>query len=85
MTIAEQAIARFGAEHQTLQAIEELTELSLALHRALDGRANLNNILEEMADVQIMMSQLEVMYGKPAAWLTEKTMKLEVRIAKGNA
>ena len=61
-TLARAAIAKFGVENQTRKAVEELTELSLALQRALDGRDDNDNIREEIADVEIMLEQLRVMY-----------------------
>ena len=81
MTIIEQALARFGAEVEIKKSIEELTELSLALQRALEGRADSENILEEMADVKIMLSHLELIFGNPQLWVNKKLIRLAKRIA----
>jgi len=70
------AILYFGTEHQTRKAVEELTELSIALQRALDGRADMDNIREEMADVAIMLEQLKLIYGPIEEWLRKKLERL---------
>lgn len=80
MTIIEQALARFGAEVEIKKSIEELTELSLALQRALEGRADSENILEEMADVKITLSHLELIFGNPQPWVNKKLIRLAKRI-----
>ena len=63
MTLFEQAVKIYGAESQVRKAVEELTELSVALLHSLDGRGDTENILEEMADVEIMIEQLHVIFG----------------------
>lgn len=72
------AILRFGAENQTRKAVEELTELSLALQHAHEGRANIDNICEEIADVEIMCAQLRTMYGNDTVeeWQRIKVKRL---------
>ena len=54
----------FGKRNQTMQSIEELIELQKALfenvHRGTDNR---QNIVEEMADVEIMLTQLKQIYS----------------------
>ncbi|MEG0941923.1 MAG: hypothetical protein RSE64_08510 [Oscillospiraceae bacterium] len=66
--ILECAIETFGAEAQIVVAIEELSELIKALTKFLraDGsqtEAVLENIREELADVSIMLNQLELIFG----------------------
>lgn len=63
MTLFEQAVKTYGAESQVRKAVEELTELSVALLHSLDGRGDTENILEEIADVEIMLEQLHVIFG----------------------
>ena len=50
------AIQKYGQSAQQFKAIEELSELIRALARADDPE----NIAEEMADVRIMLDQLEI-------------------------
>ena len=59
MTILAAAIEHYGSDLQQLKAIEELSELIRALARADDA----DNIAEEMADVRIMLDQLEIIFG----------------------
>lgn len=52
----------FGDKHQTVKAIEEMAELSKELCKAHDEVANcpsnIDAIIEEMADVELMMEEL---------------------------
>ena len=57
--ILRAAIAHYGRGNQQLKAIEELSELIRALARGDDSE----NVAEEMADVRIMLDQLEIMFG----------------------
>ena len=57
--ILKAAIMHYGRGNQQLKAIEELAELIRALARGDDSE----NVAEEMADVRIMLDQLEIMFG----------------------
>lgn len=48
----------YGKEHQTIKATEELAELIQALARGDEA-----NIKEEIADVLVMIGQLQHLYG----------------------
>ena len=48
----------YGKEHQTIKAIEELAELIQAL-----AKGDIENIIEEIADVRVMLEQIEYLYG----------------------
>ena len=56
-------ISVFGAQNQKMQALEELMELQSALfenvHRETDNR---KNIVEEVADVEIMLAQIKEIF-----------------------
>ena len=59
------AIDWYGSTHQVNMAIEEMAELTQALckvKRAWSEEA-IASIIEEMADVQIMLDQLRLIYG----------------------
>ena len=56
--ILKAAIRHYGSGMQRFKAIEELSELIRALARC-DNSAN---IAEEMADVRIMLDQLEIIF-----------------------
>lgn len=60
--ILSDAVSCFGVEMQTIKAMEELAELTQALSKTLLGYQNGDNLREEIADVEIMLSQLRMMY-----------------------
>jgi NTP pyrophosphatase (non-canonical NTP hydrolase) len=62
------AIKFFGKDEQVQKAIEELAELIRAL-----SRKDKENITEEMADVRIMLAQLEMIYNNKSG--VNKVMK----------
>ena len=57
-------IKYYGENHQRFKAAEELSELqTLILQDAnKNGKVPLNKIIEEMADVYVMLSQLKTIY-----------------------
>lgn len=55
------AIRTFGAEAQKVVAIEECAELAQAITHELRGREH--NIPEEIADVEICIAQMKMIYG----------------------
>lgn len=63
MTVPLLAVHHYGAEHQKKKAIEEMGELITAISREQDGRATTEQVITEIADVQIMMRQLALIYG----------------------
>jgi len=78
--IYQEAINKWGAEPQILMAIEEMAELTDALCKAIRGRET--NVEEEIADVKIMIRQLETMFVKKKVdeWEKKKLKRLERRI-----
>ena len=63
--IARAAVEKYGRVNQVLKAIEELAELQRALARdlPLDAPEEAEvNVCEEIADVEIMLSQLWMFY-----------------------
>lgn len=50
-------------DKQVIVAIEELSELAKELCKALRGNDNKENIIEEMADVYIMLDQMQLFFG----------------------
>lgn len=89
--ILEGAIGKWGPELQTDVAIEEMAELTKAVmkyRRALESTNWFHpdlepfrqNIREEMADVSIMLRQLELIYGGYADEEIRKLERLERRV-----
>ena len=87
--ISNSLIEKFGAENQIIKAISELGELvqALADHQcgqlvscSMDSRKH--RVLEEIADVKIMLNQLEILFGreKVAAKLEWKIGYIEKKL-----
>lgn len=62
MTIFEKAIETYGADLQKQVAIEEMAELTKEICKDFRGKGNREHIIEEIADVDIMLQQLMIMY-----------------------
>lgn len=56
------AIKTYGADMQQTVAIEEMSELIKELCKNKRGNANISHIAEEIADVQIMLEQLILIF-----------------------
>lgn len=56
------ALYTFGAEAQTLMVFEEFSELQKELCKHSRGKENRMEIAEEIADVQIMLEQMILLY-----------------------
>lgn len=91
--IGIRAINRFGKRHQLSVAQEELAELIQAIskyNRSLDNQFNKEKakqmIIEEMADVTIIMAQLiditEIKQSQIDAAIKLKTLRMEERLNK---
>lgn len=71
--LLDRAITTYGAPAQMDMAVEEMAELTKALCKvkrvscAAEAKAVLENVVEEMADVQIMLDQLRIIFGRAAA------------------
>ena len=77
--ILKAAIEKYGRWPQRDKAIEELSELIRALARSDDPE----NVAEEMADVRIMLDQLEIIFGngqKVARYELLKLRRLDQRV-----
>lgn len=55
----DKIIEHFGNKNQCIVAIEELSELQKEICKHLRGLGNVHHIAEEIADVQIMLEQLQ--------------------------
>lgn len=53
----------FGKKAQVIKACEELAELIKALCKWQNGQGDKENIAEEIADVQVMIEQLILIFG----------------------
>lgn len=57
------ALDKWGESAQILLAIEEMGELIQVLSKSLNGRRRMPDIRIEIADVQIMIEQLRLIFG----------------------
>lgn len=85
-----QAIAEHGVDAQTDMMIEEMSELTKALckYRRKESGETLDNIIEEMADVQIMLDQMLEIYdrdGKFEKYRDTKLIRLAARLGIAEA
>lgn len=55
----------YGRKAQTIKACEELSELMDVLCKGLNKKMDLEALTEEMADVQVMIEQLKIIYNIP--------------------
>jgi NTP pyrophosphatase (non-canonical NTP hydrolase) len=62
--VYKKAVETFGIEPQRKTAIEEMAELINAMMKYDRGRNSKDDIIEEIADVTIMMQQLAIIYGQ---------------------
>ena len=80
--VLKKAVEVYGPEKQTDMMLEEMSELTKALlkHRRNPGAETLANIREEMADVQIMLDQMRLIYGDDHNDLIFKISRLAHRL-----
>ena len=83
--VYRKAIERFGPPNQMIKAIEEMSELTKVLAKILvmGGEVSLDELIEEVADVTIMMEQLRLMYNindEVCEMMDSKVKRLEGRV-----
>lgn len=81
---ARLAVEVWGVPAQLDMVLEECGELIVAIQQNRRGRVSAEAIGEEMADVRIMLEQLEVMFPKVnhKAWRAEKWLRLKGRLSR---
>ena len=80
--ILEDAIEAYGADKQIDMMIEEMSELTKALckYKRAQTDATVADVLEEMADVQIMLNQMALVFGDFNEEEIAKLERLEKRL-----
>lgn len=61
--VCEEALERYGIEAQQKMLVEECGELLSALGKLPRGRATVQDLITELADVHIMITQMALYYG----------------------
>lgn len=84
--VYDDAVAAWGKEPQLLVLLEEFAELQKEILKNINrGKDNLNEIIDETADVLIMTEQLQRLYDirEPVKRrITEKLKLVEQRLRK---
>lgn len=84
----KQAIKTYGEHAQKLMAIEEMSELTKEICKDFRGKLNREHLIEEMADVLIMLDQMLVLYkisGEEVGLMRiKKVERLKERLEKQN-
>lgn len=75
-----QAIETWGIESQIVLAMEECAELIVALSH--DWRGRCADVLQEIADVQILLDELKIIFGKENVeqLINQKMKRLKQRL-----
>lgn len=85
-SIYERAVEHYGLQHQMMICSEEMSELNKELCKNIRGEKNNQAIAEEIADVEIMLTQLKMaLKVTPSVidWKIKKLERLEDRIKNG--
>lgn len=84
MNVYEHALKVWGKEPQMLQVIEEMSELTKEILKNVNRKKdNIAEIVEETADVEIMLEQLKYCYNihqQVEAYKADKLKVIEKRI-----
>jgi NTP pyrophosphatase (non-canonical NTP hydrolase) len=72
-----EAIKTFGALPQMVIAIEECSELQKEITKIIRKKGDLTNLAEEIADVEIMLEQLKLIFTLHGKVLEPKGEKIE--------
>lgn len=84
--LLDRAITTYGAPTQMDMAVEEMAELTKALCKVKRVSCAAENAVEEMADVQIMLDQLRIIFGRSTAEAEEyKLERLKKRLDAATA
>lgn len=84
----KQAIETYGVRAQKLMAIEEISELTKEICKDFRGKLDREHLIEEMADVLIMLDQMLLLYkisGEEVGLMRiKKVERLKERLEKQN-
>ena len=82
--VYDAALRTYGADAQMMMAVEEMSELTKEICKIGRGKQDLRGLVDEIADVTIMMEQLCLIYGvgrRVDRRMDAKIQRLEGRIA----
>jgi hypothetical protein len=70
--ILERCLSTWGKTSQITMVFEEMSELQKELCKNLRGRENIPEILDEIADVTLMLAQIKILFDISDESLQEK-------------
>ena len=73
--VYQAALNKWGADLQTMMAVEEMSELTKEICKIKRGKIDLDALADEIADVTIMLEQLREIYGLNDAVHDDATRK----------
>lgn len=76
-TLLMAALEKWGAEAQIRKLSEEMAELWVEICHTQLGRGEMEKLAEEIADVRIMLDQMEILFSCEGAVNTMEDKKLE--------
>lgn len=82
-SIMKEAIQTYGKQNQIMVAIEEMSELTKELSKNHRGNDNISAISEEIADVEIMLAQLKMIFNnrdEVGVYWRKKIRRLQKRL-----
>ena len=78
--IYKKAITKYGLYAQIDMVFEEMSELQKELCKFKRGKSNISNIAEEIADVKIMLEQMELAFDIKDKVKFQKDLKIKRRL-----
>ena len=86
--LLQKVIDKYGTTLQSTVAMEELAELIKEISKVIRGNKNADGMIEEIADVLIMIEQLKLMYNisdeEIQSEISDKLYRMEWRLKKEN-
>lgn len=73
----QRALDTYGSLPQIVMVFEEMSELQKELCKYLRGRGSFEHIAEEIADVEIMLEQMEMLFCCTDAVRNERRRKVK--------
>ena len=73
--LLDRAITAYGAPAQMDMAVEEMAELTKRAQAGCEVTAAIGNVIEEMADVQIMLDQLRIIFHRSTEEVEEAKLE----------
>lgn len=82
-TVFQTAINEYGSYAQSMMLLEEMSELQKEICKSYRGKDNAEQIAEEIADVEIMLAQVKIIYDvaeDAEKWRNAKVKRLWERL-----